>query len=355
MQASMQGGQEEIALLLLQNNFEISDQGDYGKILQAASQAGQVKVVDLLQRTYGLSLGKLSSAKSNSIRAAISKGRIGVLDRRARSAQDQIEELPTDSIAIAAVGGHDKIIVLLLDMGLDIEHEGQFGTPLRAASLLGHESTVQLLLDRGAKANAVCSLENALEAAAMNCHLSIAILLLHKGADANCRGGFYGTALQTAAHRGHSEIVKLLLDAGAEMDSPGFAKDAIIAAALGGHENIVRLFLDRGFKPREPLPRKMGISTGRSKRADILRDSSPSRKSKTTVPRTRYSQDDAHEAAASEGHRQVVELVLSSRYVSQEWGFDISSALYCTKHHSMAMKISLMFSLIPYPKERRGN
>ena len=190
MQASMQGGQEEIALLLLQKNFEISDRDDYEKILQAASQAGQVKVVDLLQRIYGLSLGKSGSAKSNAIRAAISKGRIGVLERLARSAQDQIEELPADSIAIAAVGGHDKIIVLLLDIGLDIEHEGQFGTPLRAASLLGHEWTVQLLLDRGAKANTVCSLGNALEAAAMNCHLSIAMLLLHKGADANCRGGF---------------------------------------------------------------------------------------------------------------------------------------------------------------------
>lgn len=189
LQASIDGNHEDVAILLLQIGFKINDQSEYEQVLQRASQTGFVKVVDHLQRTYGSSFGSLGSAKCKAIQAAISKGQVGVLERFPSI------ELPADSIATASLGGHNNMITLLLNKGLDIEHEGQFGTPLRSASLLGHEWTVLLLLDHAAKASAGSSIGNALEAAAMNGLVSIANSLLKKGVDANIKGGSYGTAL----------------------------------------------------------------------------------------------------------------------------------------------------------------
>ena len=62
-----------------------------------------------------------------------------------------------------------------------------FGTTLDAASLGGHEKIVQLLLD--------------------------------KGAEVNAQGGFYGNALQAASVKGDEQVVKILLDKGAEVNA----------------------------------------------------------------------------------------------------------------------------------------
>jgi ankyrin repeat protein len=66
----------------------------------------------------------------------------------------QNKSLPNNAVATAAFYGQNDITKFCLDKGLDIEHEGPFGTPLRAASLMGHGMTVRLLLDRDAVVNA---------------------------------------------------------------------------------------------------------------------------------------------------------------------------------------------------------
>ncbi len=78
--------------------------------------------------------------------------------------------MPEDAIAIPALGGQDSMISLLLDQGLDLNEEGVFGTPLRAASILCHESTVRLLLKLGASLHASGSFGEPLQAAAMRGH-----------------------------------------------------------------------------------------------------------------------------------------------------------------------------------------
>lgn len=59
---------------------------------------------------------------------------------------DPRTDMPKDAIATAALGGQDAMISLLVDQGIDLNEEGVFGTPLRAASITCHESTVRLLL-----------------------------------------------------------------------------------------------------------------------------------------------------------------------------------------------------------------
>jgi len=333
LQASIEGNHEDVAILLLQNGFKINDQSEDDQVLQGASQTGYVKVVDHLQRTYGSSFGNLGSAKCKAIQAAISKGQIGVLERFIQRIQDPRTELPADSIATAALGGHDSIITLLLDKGLDIEHGGQFGSPLRSASLLGHELTVRLLLDRAAKVSASSSIGNALEAAAMNGHVSITNSLLQEGVDANSKGGTYGTALQAAAYRGHSKVAELLLDASADVYLPGITKDAFHAAAEGGHENVIRLFLDRGFTSRQPLPPPSYMMGSEPSCKNLLRSSSPSYRTQNNRHDFRrkkpeiwkdlsldsdsrnsfsYKKNYALEEAASNGHLRIVELILDN-------------------------------------------
>ena len=252
------------------------------------------------------------------------------------------------------------MITLLLDKGLDIEHEGQFGTPLRSASLLGHESTVSLLLDHAAKASAGSSIGNALEAAAMNGHVSIANSLLKKGVDANSKGGSYGTALQAAAYRGHSKIAELLLDAGADVYLPGISKDAFHAAAEGGHENVIRLLLNREFTFRQPLDtlarRKHRMAQSSYKnllrsssldyrtqnnRRNIRRKKPESSKDLSTFYYKKYNRKDyALQVAASNGHHGIVELIMDNLAEhGAQYGPRRSASRY-TRLHGIVTKMS---------------
>ena len=320
VEASIEGNHEEITLSLLQKGFEIKDQNIYDHILKRASQTGLLNVVEYLQKTYGLVYGDLGSTDCKPIQAAISKGQAGVLQRFIRRTPEATAELPVDSVAVAAVGGHNSVIVLLLDLGLEIERENQFGTPLRTVSLFGHESTVRLLINRGANVNLNSSIGNALEAAALNGHYPIVKLLLQEGIDPNIKGGNYGTSLQAAAYRGHSEITTLLLDKGADMYLAGFTKDAFHAAAEGGHEDVVRLFLDRGFTFRHPPPLLPGAAIGGPRIGNLLRSASPRRRAQregktsdlNNSSELNHKQNHALQAAASNGHIRIVELILKS-------------------------------------------
>jgi ankyrin repeat protein len=277
LECSFLGGHENITLMLLENKFEISDQADYDLILRQAAEVGYTEVVRFLQNKYAFLFGDLGSPKCKAIEAAIFKGRIGVLERQIRKAANPKTDLPSDAVAIAALGGQDVIVKLLIDSGLDIDREGPFGTPLRAASIMCHESTVRLLLKLGARLDVSGSLGDPLQAAAMRGHESITKMLLNEGANVNRYGGFYGTALQAAAHRGHQRIVEILLDAGADVHQGGFSRDSFHAASEGGHENIVRLFLESGFKVQHTLPGPRFRMSGPSPYKNLLREASPGR------------------------------------------------------------------------------
>ncbi|KAL8787747.1 MAG: hypothetical protein Q9213_002067 [Squamulea squamosa] len=322
LQASVMGHHEKIAMLLLHNGFEINGQSEYEQALQEASQTGFIKVVDHLQETYGNSFGNMSSTECKSIQAAISKGQIGVLERFMQRFSNPQKELPPCSVATAASGGYDAMVTLLLDKGLDIECEGQYGSPLRSASLLGQESTVQLLLNRGAKISASSSIGNALEAAATNGNVYIVNSLLQQGVDPNIEGGIYGTALQAAAYRGHLKIVELLLDANASVYRSGISKDAFHAAAESGHEKIIKLFLARGYRIPLfiPYPQFYCPTDPPPPFQDLLRASSPDhweQKDSSPEPYIRKSmferKSSALEEAASNGHLRAMEAILDTQ------------------------------------------
>lgn len=121
------------------------------------------------------------------------------------------------------------------------------GTTLVAASLGGHDKVVQLLLDKGAEVNAQGgSYGNALQAASEGGHDKVVRLLLDKGADMNAQGRRYDNALQAASAGGHGKVVRLLLDKGADVNSQG--GKAIQWALAGRYNKVVQILLEKGAK-----------------------------------------------------------------------------------------------------------
>lgn len=277
LQASLLGGREEVAQVLMENNYQILNQHDYHSALHQAAQAGFTKLVRLLQKTFAASFEQSVSIQRSAIEAAIFKGQQGVLKQFLREPPDPHRDLLKNALSTAALGGQNSLVLQLLERGLNIEEEGRFGTPLRAASLMGRESTARLLIDHGANVKTCGVLGDAIQASSMKGHVLMTKLLIREGAAVNNQGGLYGNALQAAAFRGHQKVVTLLLDAGADVHRQGLYRDAFHAAAEGGQEGVLQQLLERGFKFRHPPPPPKYRQLSPSPYKNLLREASPSR------------------------------------------------------------------------------
>ena len=159
------------------------------------------------------------------------------------------------ALVAAARNGDEKMVILLVDRGADINCFGGLAVanPLQAACSSSSESLVRFLIAKGAKVNPNLQGRNhdtPLQVACESGNQNLVRLLIEAGADINvCQGG-YGYALQAAASRGHHQIVALLLDEGANVNAKGgHYGTALQAAAARGLESITRLLLDSGADP----------------------------------------------------------------------------------------------------------
>ncbi|KAG7405660.1 Ankyrin repeat domain-containing protein 50 [Fusarium oxysporum f. sp. rapae] len=251
IQASSQGGHEDIVLYLIGDGATIDFEEDYEQAIQMATEYGFIKVIDqLLKPEFRRFIDKETPDKSKMrLAKAIKGGQMFVLKRQlSKASSDAKSTFPKDAVAIAARYGHTDIVKYLLEQGLDIEAEGQFGPPLRSACLMNHKSTVEELLQRGANVNTEERKGNALYVAAVKGHADIVRILLEEGADVHQKKESSGTALQAAAYYGHKLVVEMLLDASGNVHAGGSSTDAFHAAAEGGHQEIIMLFLERGCK-----------------------------------------------------------------------------------------------------------
>jgi len=310
LEYAMLAGHENIALLLLDGKFDVSNQAEYDSVFQQAAEAGFSEVLQCLQKKYASVYGDLGSSRCKAVQVAVFKGRMGVVERYMQKLNDPRTDMAKDAIATAALGGQDAMIEFLMEKGLGLNEEGVLGTPLRAASIMCHESTVRLLLRLGASLHVSSSFGEPLQAAAMRGHEAITRALLSHGADVNNEGGLYGTALQAAAHRGHGEVVEILLDAGADVHREGFSRDAFHAASEGGHERIVRLLLDKGYKAQHTPPEPMYKISRPSPYRNLLRDASPSRSlDRKPIQDHRPASTDWRERASVTNSSRVVEMI----------------------------------------------
>ncbi|KAH7154419.1 ankyrin repeat-containing domain protein [Fusarium sp. MPI-SDFR-AT-0072] len=309
IQASSQGGHEDIVLYLIGDGATIDFEEDYEQAIQMATEYGFIKVIDqLLKPEFKRFMDKETPDKIKMrLTKAIKGGQMFVLQRQlSKASSDAKSTFPKDAVAIAALNGHTDIVKYLLEQGLDIEAEGQFGTPLHSACLMNHKSTVEELLQRGANVNTEERKGNALYVAAVKGHADIVRILLEDGADIHQKRGFSGTALQAAAYYGHKLVVEMLLDAGGNVHAGGSSTDAFHAAAEGGHQEIIMLFLERemfAIDQGDFLRSNDDTHDGSQKNRPLEASAAGGKDAVVKV-------DTALKAAASNGHLSTVKVLL---------------------------------------------
>lgn len=323
LQAAAASGNLQIVERLLEANAcEMVSGGHYGSVIMAAICAGSKEIVDcLLAHTVDptLLVNIQSPTYGTPLQRAAVIDRIDIVDLLIANEADinalgdsKKEGGPSDStsaLAIAAWGGHKKIVSILcglgaeadmsykrnelhllhqaamhnmidlikycLDAGCDINmvtdkgrryHDAQGNmTPLSFASAEGNLEAVQILLQNGAKIKYPKDKIPTLHLAARLGHLSVveALLKEHKNRHiqnaqltldyinrgTESRGS---TALKEAVHAGSPDIVSLLLASGATF-TPG--KDGVgplHVAAWDGKPRIVKILvghLERAASP----------------------------------------------------------------------------------------------------------
>jgi hypothetical protein len=204
------------------------------------------------------------------------------------SYEDQVESILSEErrLLSAAQYGHERLVQLLLDNGVDIEAkdtsgDGMGDTPLHRASRNGHEKVVALLLKRGADHTYPSGGFTALHRAADNGQEGVARVLLDNGAKINAMDKFWGTALHRAVLHGDIGMTQLLLERRADANARSQHESngmALHQASNDGYDSLVQLLIQHG--------------------AEIN-------------ARDKYGQTPLHKAA-SNGHEQVVCVLLKA-------------------------------------------
>ncbi|KAH0434541.1 hypothetical protein CcaCcLH18_05284 [Colletotrichum camelliae] len=257
--AAIHGGKEDVAMFLIEIDALIET---YEQALAEAALMGFTRVVQKLQN-FSLSRSSESQnvPKTLKFRKAIEGGQVEILRQLLKRTTSTSQLLGPDAIALAAAYNQKSMVEYLLDQKMDLEAQGDFGSPLRTACLFNHLSIARLLLYRGAQINATGPYGHALQAAALRGNSAMVKLLVLEGADVYQKSGSYGSALQAAAYHGHLDAVNLLLDAccrGRDLH----AAEALHSAAEGGHPGVIMLISRR---QEYILPREMPIRASRYK------------------------------------------------------------------------------------------
>ncbi|MCJ1261200.1 Ankyrin-2 [Lobaria immixta] len=152
------------------------------------------------------------------------------------------------ALHLAAENGHETVVRLLLEKGVDFEAKNSFGlTALHLAAEGGHEAVTRLLLEKGAVVEAKAGFGGTvLHRAAQQGNDALVRLLLENGVDVNAKDNLAIRALYEAAEDGHEVVIRLLLEKGADIEAKRSGETALHRATSFGHEAVVRLLLEKG-------------------------------------------------------------------------------------------------------------
>jgi ankyrin repeat protein len=176
--------------------------------------------------------------------------RVKDLIRTGQGLRDRGSFFQRSALTLAAEGGHERVVNLLLDAGaggqlFDIKNKSY--QPLEKAATNGHVQVVEILLaqEKSFLDTACPSKSTALWWAAGNGHEGVVRLLLASGADANGDSPDKSPLLP-AAENGHLEIVRLLLkQKGIDpmWQSAAHNSTVLTLAATRGDDQLVKILL----------------------------------------------------------------------------------------------------------------
>eukprot|EP00050_Salpingoeca_kvevrii_P013536 m.29283 g.29283 ORF g.29283 m.29283 type:complete len:639 (+) comp5075_c0_seq1:322-2238(+) len=159
-----------------------------------------------------------------------------------------------NALHYAAWGGHEKIVLWLLEQGASLDAVDVVGnTPLLYAVYGGHKHIVQMLLRRGRSLRERNNKNHTvILQAACGGHLELVAWLLDQGFDLSETDNDGNTSLLFAAWGGHLALMQYLLGRGASLNEKNHNGHSVfLSAANGGRVEVVEWLLSQGFALNE--------------------------------------------------------------------------------------------------------
>ncbi|RMZ92142.1 hypothetical protein DV736_g628, partial [Chaetothyriales sp. CBS 134916] len=346
LQAASEEGHAKVVQMLMDAGADVNAQGGrYSNALQAASYRGHEKVVQMLMDA-GADVNAQGREYGNALQAASEGGHEKVVQMLMDAGADVNAQggRYDNALQAASEGGHEKVVQILMDAGAGVNAQGgEYGNALQAASEGGHANVVQMLMDAGADVNAQGGrYGNALQAALYRGHEKVVQMLIDEGADFNAQGGRYGNALQAALYRGHEKVVRMLMDAGADVNAQGgFYGNALQAASEGGHVKVVQMLMDAGADVNAQGGEygnalQAASEGGHAKVVQMLMDAGAD----VNAQGGRYG--NALQAASEGGHMKVVQMLMDAGVDVNAQGGEYGNALQAASEGGHAKVVQML-------------